>query len=447
MPTLTMVQSEPAPVLLEWALYYASLGWHVFPLHTPDGGRCDCRRDDCRRSGKHPRTMHGKDDATTAPATIERWWGMWPTANIGISCEPSGLAVLDIDPRHGGDESFRDLQEEYPDADFNTARSITGSGGMHYVFRAPPQGVRSGAGTFGPGLDVRGLGGYIVAPPSLHEQGNEYEWEVQPSEIDLLLWPSIEPKGKGRSDAGIIGETIADGERDDTLTSIAGTMRRRGMSEIEILESLRVVNRRCVPPVPEADLQRIARSVSRYEPGKDIRGGTGNVTRYESLRVIATDPPSYLLAIDGEDVRLSDPEIGRHEAVRAAARRQLYRMPPRMKPDEWDSQLNALLQTIEILPAPEDASLDGLIWAVITSYFRQYVTDDGENFPARPVRQGDTIIASGALLRSILNGHGIKATQPEIWNVVRRHGGVSQSVRFGQKVHRGWVIPKPEDVE
>jgi hypothetical protein len=112
----------------EAALAYANRGWAVFPLHTPVEGRCSCRQPECRDIGKHPRTRQGSNDASADLAVVERWWTSWPTANIAIACAPSNLVVIDIDPRHGGDESLRDLVEEHGEEWLDTVSVVTGGG-------------------------------------------------------------------------------------------------------------------------------------------------------------------------------------------------------------------------------------------------------------------------------------------------------------------------------
>ena len=113
----------------EAALAYANRGWAVFPLHTPVEGRCSCRQTECRDIGKHPRTRQGSNDASADLAVVERWWDTWPTANIAIACAPSNLVIIDIDPRHGGDESLRDLVEEHGEEWLDTVSVVTGGGG------------------------------------------------------------------------------------------------------------------------------------------------------------------------------------------------------------------------------------------------------------------------------------------------------------------------------
>src|SRR5262245_44468529 len=101
--------------LLDVALGYAARGWQVFPCHTPWQEGCSCRKHrTCEEVGKHPRTLHGLLDATTDEAKIQRWWKMWPQANIAIRTGAiSGLVVLDVDHRKGGADSLHELERTY----------------------------------------------------------------------------------------------------------------------------------------------------------------------------------------------------------------------------------------------------------------------------------------------------------------------------------------------
>ena len=88
--------------LLAAALYLAGRGWHVFPLHHPEGDRCSCGDAACDSIGKHPRTKAGFKDGTTDPAVIRNWWGHWPAANVGVRAGPdSGVWMLGPDGEAG----------------------------------------------------------------------------------------------------------------------------------------------------------------------------------------------------------------------------------------------------------------------------------------------------------------------------------------------------------
>jgi hypothetical protein len=182
-------QPDPTPTLLDAALAYAARGWPVFPVHTPTKKGCSCGQPDCGQIGKHPRTKHGFKDASTDPAQIRRWWKAWPQANIGVPTgEASGLVVVDIDPRNGGNLTRGDLEAEHGKFT-DTVQSETGGGGQHLVYEAPADELRCGTDALGPGIDIKAEGGYIVAPPSLHASGLCYEWEATSGPDDMPLAP------------------------------------------------------------------------------------------------------------------------------------------------------------------------------------------------------------------------------------------------------------------
>src|SRR5215207_5818876 len=147
--------------MLEVALYYASLGWPVFPVwgSTEEGG-CACRKGlDCPRPAKHPLgdlVPRGVKDATIDPDTIREWWTRRPKANIGLATgERSGLIVLDVDPDKGGFEALSALIRRHGPLP-ETFVVHTGGGGLHIYFSHPGVHVPNSSGMIGPGLDIRG---------------------------------------------------------------------------------------------------------------------------------------------------------------------------------------------------------------------------------------------------------------------------------------------------
>lgn len=168
-----------AASLLHAALAYAARGWCVFPVfEISEAGTCSCWKGaDCGDAGKHPYASlasHGFKDATTDVNAIRRWWAQAPHANIGIATGGrSGLVVLDMDPRHGGEASLAAFEAEHGPLPA-TLTVATGGGGQHLCFAAPAgETIASRAGLL-PGLDVRADGGYVVAAPSNHISGNFY---------------------------------------------------------------------------------------------------------------------------------------------------------------------------------------------------------------------------------------------------------------------------------
>lgn len=145
-------------MMLDWALYYARLGWAVFPL-VP--------------GTKSPfKDSHGSSEATTDETTIRAWWTRTPDANIGTRPSAAGLYVYDVDPRNGGDTDHQRLQAEHGPIE-SPLRVDSPGGGWHSYFAAPP-GQRYD-GKPADGIDGK-YNGYAVLPPSVHPSGGRYSW-------------------------------------------------------------------------------------------------------------------------------------------------------------------------------------------------------------------------------------------------------------------------------
>lgn len=258
------------------ALWYAEHGFPVFPVHSAPNGRCSCEKSACKHPGKHPRTRHGFKEATTDRKQIGQWFQKWPDTNIAVPTgAASGLLIIDIDPRNGGVESWQSLIAKYGSPP-STAEQKSGGGGRHIAFADPgiptPKELASG-------IDVKSAGGYIIVAPSIHPSGGRYVWDgVDGATALLKLAPApawlIECFAKkklqdshGTSQAG--GKKWNPGERNNRLTSLAGKMRRGGMARESIEAALLEENRRrCNPPLEDAEVLKIAKSVAAYEPHK-----------------------------------------------------------------------------------------------------------------------------------------------------------------------------------
>ena len=268
------------------ALACAARRWPVFPAHGVINGRCTCNQASCPARGKHPITVHGFKDASVEVRQILAWWRRWPHANLAVVTGlSSGVIVIDVDPRHGGDDMLHDLEQQHgplPD----TVTALTGGGGIHYFFSHPGPGWRirndSHGQRLGPGLDIRGDGGYVILPPSQHASGQVYAWDVcaGPQDVPVAALPAWlferladrdedpinRPEWADQLGAGELEPPILEGQRNSTLTSCAGSMRRRGMTRAAIEAALLEENRRCQPPLSKEEVSRIAQSVSRYRP-------------------------------------------------------------------------------------------------------------------------------------------------------------------------------------
>ena len=169
------------------ALAYARRGVPVFP---------------CEPLGKRPLTRDGFLDASADAGVVGRWWSRWPGANIGVPTgERSGLLVLDVDPRDGGAASLTQLEEVLGPLP-RTTRARTGGGGEHVFFRypGPTQEVRNSASWVGPGIDVRGEGGYVIVPPSRTE--GAYGWTERAPLAEAPSWLLGRMRGITRTSLG-----------------------------------------------------------------------------------------------------------------------------------------------------------------------------------------------------------------------------------------------------
>jgi len=263
-----MIQS---PCLVA-ALRYARRGWAVFPLN-----------------GKVPfKGTHGHVDATTDRKQILRWWKRWPDANVGIACNSEvGPIVLDVDGPSGAD--LLDTLALPP-----TRMATSGNKGKQHLYFAPhasqvvPRIIKIKVKGTKRDLDILGDGGYVVAPPSVHPKtGKTYHWlnksalEPLPDKIARLV--RLHQKDKVYAAAEPLPEILSEGERDSLLTSLAGTMRRRGASEDAILAALREENEtRVTPSLPDKQLKKIAASIAKKEPVGRLENFTdlGNARRF-----------------------------------------------------------------------------------------------------------------------------------------------------------------------
>jgi hypothetical protein len=172
----------------DYALVYSARGWPVLPCHEPTLNGCSCGRSDCASPAKHPRLRRGLHDATLDPALIRRWWERWPDAGVAVRTGSiSGLVVVDIDRHSGGFRSLARLQRHHGRLP-HTPVTFTGGGGRHYWFAHPGHPVPNSTGRLGPGIDIRGDGGYVLAPPTKHMTGRRYDWGAEPPLAALPAW-------------------------------------------------------------------------------------------------------------------------------------------------------------------------------------------------------------------------------------------------------------------
>lgn len=201
------IKPSPEKRLKEYALSYADRDWHIHPLRHIENGLCSCGNRNCPKPGKHPLFKGWERLATTDKAQIEKWWNKHPNANIGIATgKKSGLVVFDIDRDKGGNESLAKINQEYGDDWTKTHRVKTGSEGDHYYFNHPGDrriGNQQNLGGY-KGIDLRGDGGYVVAPPSNHISGGTYA-DFSPPDTRITSTPTWILNLVGRNGNGARG--------------------------------------------------------------------------------------------------------------------------------------------------------------------------------------------------------------------------------------------------
>lgn len=269
-------------VLKDAALGYAARGWPVFPCHWMNGDRCSCGKDKCS-AAKHPLTANGFKDATTDPAQIARWWAQCPAANVGVvTGAGSGVWVLDLD----GPEAFAALAEfEQQHGPLPVTVTAKTGRGEHRYFACDDAHPVPTSKPFAK-ADVKGEGGYVIAPPSNHQSGVRYEWIHPPGQTavapapDLLLARLRDGRKPSAPPAAVdpFGECVeydlsnhpgvAEGGRHNTATRLIGRELARGTSPFEVLALANEWADRCNPPMPRDEVFDTVRSLAAKEACK-----------------------------------------------------------------------------------------------------------------------------------------------------------------------------------
>ena len=256
--------------LLTVAVDDALAGWPIFP---------------CVPRDKHPLTEHGLLDASADPDQVWWWWEKWPDANISVATGKTlGMVVLDIDGEEGRN-SLGALEGEHGALPQTmTARSGRPDGGEHRYFAYAGDDVRNSSGRIGAKLDIRGTGGYIIVPPSVHETGNRYQWTnlIDPAPLPgwlrLLALPPATPAPRPASSSTsndlvhrarvyvACAEGAGEGTRNDACFRLSGHLgalvgeHGKTLGEDQVFDLLIDFNRRCTPPLGEVELRKAVHS-------------------------------------------------------------------------------------------------------------------------------------------------------------------------------------------
>jgi DNA-binding transcriptional ArsR family regulator len=267
---------------LDAALQYAERGIPLFPVWGIVQGRCACGRDCGRDAGKHPigaLVPRGFHDATTDAGRIRQWWRRYPEANLGTPT--TWTAVVDIDPRHGGDHALEALEAQHGPLP-ETPEVLTGGGGRHLYFRSVP-GLQNSAGLVAQGIDVRATGGYVLLPPSTHANGGVYQDEVsrplfETPLAEMPVWlvarasaaPGATNGHRTAEDWAALLQGAPEGQRHAVLLTIAGHYLGRKIPAIEVEEILLGYAARCRPPHDPQDVRRVVRDLAANDAAKPM---------------------------------------------------------------------------------------------------------------------------------------------------------------------------------
>lgn len=262
--------------IVNFAQKYCTLGWTVYPVQSVEGGVCTCSRGAaCQDAGKHPHFALGALKAATS--SVERATETFnsPSVSIGLSCKES-FWVLDVDGPQGMMDLDRLIAEhgELP----ATPTVETGSGGRHYYFAADVR-VRCRTKINGMSIDTKSNGGFVVAPPSNHVSGGNYKWLVEPESIAIAKAPgwlinfvTSAQVGKTSSLKFVVEDNdlrtapgVGEGGRRSRLCQLVGSELARSGSKPDLLQTATDWGRRCDPPMPDREVQKVVDSfVSKH---------------------------------------------------------------------------------------------------------------------------------------------------------------------------------------
>lgn len=315
------LDDESAPLTpLSGALQVASYGVRVFPVWEALGGFCACPDGNrCSSPGKHPIQRNWQQTATTDKQQILAWSRRYADCNWGLRTDD--LPTADIDPRAGG--TLEAISTKLPETAWKVA---TGGGGWHlgYLPPSPPAVTpKGGNNLFGPGLDVKAKGGFVVAVGSIHVSGQQYTWvDGTPPDPDRITrWPvaPVAPASNGRATGDMRTATagrstlssllasppaVAGEGRNVWLTSVAGHVFRHFPYDDGAAEMVRTFNQSLAEPLEEEEVAKIIHSIAgtdgdsrdaRFEEAVKKRAWTMLVSQ-EAARVVKKEewrePPS-----------------------------------------------------------------------------------------------------------------------------------------------------------
>jgi hypothetical protein len=309
--------------MIDVAVSLASSGFAVFPCHTIRSGRCTCGKPDCDSPGKHPRTANGFKDATSDPAAVKKLFNRFNESNIGIATgAASGVWVLDVEA--AGWQSWTDIEREHGE-ELVTPVVLTGGGGLHLYFSYNGREIKNKQKIGGMAIDVRGDGGYVIAPPSQHISGDYYRWQilgVPYAEAPDWLLDLVTETAKPVSSPLVVeiqpavddlatAKGASKGHRHGMALKLIGSAIGRGADRLEVMRQAMSWAARCSPPYPEEEVMKIITDLLKKESGKAPVVAINDDTELPPLPKQEPWPildPDAVTGLAGEIVKAIEPE-------------------------------------------------------------------------------------------------------------------------------------------
>jgi len=458
--------------MLSDALRYLKLGYSIIPVLSA-------------RKGGAPFSWKEYQSRLPTEDELRAWWKRWPDHGIAIICgKVSGICVIDLD-RHGESDGVlaaRTVHGWEPEGPV----VATGGGGLHAYCRHPGFPVKNltGEASILPGIELKGDGGFVYAPPSLHPSGRRYKWLVAPWDEELPPLPEwilkacrrsedVAADNVDRDDFGrLLLEGVKKGARNVTAARLAGHYLAMGMSADEVFALLKSVwNPRNDPPLSDAELRRVVESIAKREALQ--RGQAIEVTvdedrrmilqtlserlgiRIDDIERVGGSDPFYRFHCNGEVVEIPATQIISQNIFRSrmvAATRRVPSPIGRKASPSWDHYCQLMLNVARDVDPGEEATMAGEIKGWVRSYLEACApvlkSDEESVNPDDPrVRDGQVYLHAQSFRRHVEAAFGAKLEHKKFCQRLRAEGFPSPeklNVRLasGQRTSRYmWPVP------
>jgi hypothetical protein len=313
MKNLTRTGANVKTKLLDAALRMATIGPIVL-LSGVKAGKCSCGNPECNSPGKHPITRNGCKDASQDPETIAKWFTKHPDANVGLATG-LGIVVIDIDGPEG--EAVLNSEQKKLGQLPETMEVTTGKG-RHLYYRKPLDTVISNSKPkHWKKIDIRGDGGYVVTPPSLHVSGRRYEFVNESNPVPLPdNWINYLSNlhGKGTIEPSKGTGKVTEGGRNDFLSKKAYALKKHGLQGKALTEAVEALNQcQCDPPLPEVEVQKICNGKSGIQPNPAET--KGNLSKFQKINICIKNAGWEFFLDQNDEPYISTKIYGHYENI------------------------------------------------------------------------------------------------------------------------------------